>query len=418
MAALLSEVPSPAAWRVRLDASRSPSAHAQHAPPVASARLQRRFREITTRTRSLLKQPLESPALQELCAQALQLSQLALEELNRLQAGTDAAAESVVAELLDQNWRLLCTLDSQQRLLADCRALAVPLQSWIAACLEAGQHGALRWADTMADWWEALSPAEDAAWCPLAGVDVVEAVAAAGVEHPQHCAQALLTARLVSAAADRLLEFDPRGPALLFAAALVQDIGWWCVDGPRASANQMTRLHPQRGAALLAGIPDCPSEVVLLVTAHHELVGGLGRPPSPGFARRCHAFALLVRWTELVLEPRCHRDAAQRGDSLAFSAALELWRDVRYRRWDEPLARKLLDLMEPGLTARVEQAFARGLWSPGDRQRARPSRDDSRSTATARDLSAPPAPNFLRLQRDGGRRGVLPAARMQRETPP
>lgn len=332
-------------WRERLTAHRTTAA--PPAPDVLT-QLQRRFRDVTTFTRVLLQRPLEWPALQQLCEQALQLSQLALHELNLLiTTGTGAADE--LAALLEHNWSLLQVIDGQRQLVEECRSLAEPFAAWMNTL-------ARRSPDTKAAWQELVSsldflrPRAGVAWLPCAGINLTEALAREGLAHPERWAQAWLTGRLAFTTADNLLDADPFASELLALAGLLQDIGLWSLDQQpnleRGGSDLPRRWHPHIGAALLAGLPGCPSEVTLLVAEHHARPQTRTGTGGRSLSRRARLLTLLVRWAELLCDPWCHQEALARQRALTATIAERIWREIQHGWFAEELAVRLWEWME------------------------------------------------------------------------
>lgn len=390
-------------WRERLSAHRTPAA-----PPTPDAltQLQRRFRDVTTFTRVLLQRPLEWPVLQQLCEQALQLSQLALHELNQLvTTGTGAADE--LATLLEQNWSLLHVIDGQRQLVEECRALAEPFASWMDTLARRSPDTKAAWQELVSSLADILRPRAGVAWLPRAGINLTEALAREGLPHPERWAQAWLTARLAFTSADHLLDADPFASELLALAGLLQDIGWWSLDLQptlqRGASDLPRRWHPHIGAAMLAGVPGCPSEVPLLVAAHHARPQHLASPGGRGLSRRARLLTLLVRWAELLCDPSCHQEALARQRGLIATAAERIWREVQRGWFAEELAGRLLEWMESDPTEQVplaEVAARQQVFADHQHPLAPPhSRASTRHSSSANRF-----PTSLRWRRERDRR--------------
>jgi hypothetical protein len=364
------------------------------------------MRDITVLTRSLFVAPLDCAALEQLTDCSLQLSQLALAELRRIDEGLPSAAPTLLAELLDENAALLESIHAERRAIVDAREIAASLQTWIDDLLSRPESAARRWLSGVDDF---VVRARELTIEPLHRLkDWL------GTAEPrsQWLAQAITTARLTAALSEALIDGDPNAARWLTAAALVQDIGRWTLEDRLAGSERVRvlveRQHAAVGAAILAGVRHCPTEIVLLVGAHHERLDGSGGPQrlsGRALSRRMQVLGLIVRFCELAGE------AQQPGlseDAGLLTAALALWREVLRGAFSEDLSKAFLNLLDAGLAERVAAAHAERSQLFVDRKHAVPQPHASLESPAA--PSSAPQPMFLRRQRAGDRRGRLQSA--------
>jgi len=396
-------MPSPQAWRAQLDRSRGLFLFSDE----AWNEVRRQFREVTADTRLLLKRPLEFPVLRQLADRALQLSQITFDELNAVTQRGRATSPAAVLEMLDDNRQLLDAIAAQQQLIAETHAAAEPLHSWAAAIVHGDLTSAEPWLGWTQELGDSIPRASHAALLPLAGVQLEESLSQAGWKRAGWFARALSSARLSAALGERLLEGDPRGTRWLTAAALMQDIGLWDIDGEpqRALRSRSVRLqqHPAIGAAMLGALPGCPAEIVTLVGTHEERIDGSGTPQRIAgrrLSRRSQLLGLIARVCDLANSTQCHADAQTHGETLEFAIALQLWREVRRGALREDLVRLMLDALEPGLSDDIVEAFTTRAHRFVDREHSTPQPHRGFLAPSPPDAMVPP-PMYLRRRRNG-----------------
>ncbi len=206
----------------------------------------------------------------------------------------------------------------------------------------------------------------------------------------------------------------------LIMAALVQDLGGWLSASrltpqlldPRESIPRLPAYHPSTGATMLSGLAETPSEVAMLVGAHHERCDGSGFPQRLSgmrFTMPTQRLAWAVRFAELVLDPLSATCAVESGDQLDTIAGTRLWREVVRGAFDQQAVRDWFQALRPGLVDEILSLYPQSLRRFVDAPHgamAGPHPSGSRSVnpgSAAHD--AVPQPQFLRR----GRRAISSA---------
>jgi hypothetical protein len=441
-------------WRRRLDAVR-PVLNTPADPVVRETlpdTLRHRFRELTLRTRSLHRSPhWQQGAFQTLMPRlrgALSLSQLLADEFQR----ADPTLPTLLAELLTANELELRELESQLRLCGLLGDLAEELHPLIEPVVYTE-------GSPLQPWWRLADDIQrrvQAATASLALVPAdpllcVQSLAEAGWERGAWLAQSLLTARTIAGLTPTLQDYDREVLSLLIIASLLQDIATWHeVREQHVSRSRGLRMylpqarggriranphHPAAGAAMLDGLSGGSAALCRLVGEHHERLDGTGAPRhlmGLQLSAASRWLQLIVRWTELLLDPLTGELAAEESSPLAESAGVRIWREVRRGAFDRAMANAMLDGLQAGLTSRVEQRFHELQLRSVDARHSIPapsawSAEIATGVDTMRaDAAVPPPglqpPMFVRRQRDGQRRsvsyGALSNGPQELESPP
>lgn len=324
---------------------------------------QRRFSELSRRTRNVLAHPVISlePAsrLRDHAVQTLALSRLVCDELQ--QAGSITNNISNLVELLNANEAQLNWLADRVHAAELFRPVAWKLRETMAAIVRGSETSCERLRSLAVEFLSAGQYGPDLNFETAADVTALGEifVPAPEVAEPRS-QQALMTAWcLIRLMKRESVAADTRQRMVI--AALVQDVGYR-LDGNAAITHRedFQPYHPATGAALLAGLSGLSSEVALLVGGHHERADGSGYPQrrtGANSSRREQQFAIAVRLAELLLDPSTAAVAIRTGVPLDVLAGVRLWHEMQRGAFHEALVREAVQSLRADLATAVEAAY-------------------------------------------------------------
>lgn len=401
-------------WRLRLAQPIAESV----VPPVSQVAFAREFRAITQRVRRLHQstqlQLAEEFSLQPAWRHVLELLQL----LTELQSVTPTS--SATLDLLAATDRALQRLEAHLALCEFTTATAERLHPIVDEIVYGSEWSSRRLLNVAA---ELVANLDETASGPCLTPEPLFSTAAvlerAGWSRADWFAQSVTCAQL-AAAVTRQQGVDRDQRRWVVAAALVQDIGSWhqpyryrhqsVVQGGRHRAEPN---HPATGAAILNGLVDASVVLGLLVGAHHERVDGTGFPQRLAGHRLTsgqQCLGLMVRLTELLIDPLTGQLAVDHDEPLETAVGLRLWREVRRGGFQEPLAQLALETLRLGLTDEIRSLFPQRIRRLVDVAHQLPAplseKAKSRREADEASKSVINPPVFLRRQRPRGYRAV------------
>jgi hypothetical protein len=173
------------------------------------------------------------------------------------------------------------------------------------------------------------------------------------------CAVGIQAARLTAFLVDGDSRFDDRLD-LLTMAALLQDVGFLCLEQEHRSSpqsllvkkNKIFQRHASIGAGMVAAVKAFPIELPHLVATHHDR---LDRSKSTKFsgnsdlAHLSRMMAVISRYVELsTTNPKNSEtdEPVATADSQIHSAALQIRRDAARGKFDSDLVNLLLNGLE------------------------------------------------------------------------
>ncbi len=305
------------------------------------------------------------PVLNERATSALAQTQLVSEALSGM---LDPIDPMVLADLIADSLEMIAGLEVLARQLATRNQHAMI----VAGALEqivTGQQRSLR---------PLMNLVEEALNRPFVAIDPAvtrtEELEAAGLRSAASLAQAVESA-------DLLAQWLP-GESLTIRrqrclAAWLQDLGGWRSASQRSQGQVLQegprRLpphHPATGAAMILGLDNAPSELSLLVGAHHERSDGSGFPQhlrEPRLPAAALDLALAVRWSELTLDPLTTQFASETGWSRLVVAGVRFWPEVRRGAFPQSLVRDRLERLQTGLVEEIEARASERLQRMVDR---------------------------------------------------
>jgi hypothetical protein len=174
------------------------------------------------------------------------------------------------------------------------------------------------------------------------------------------CAVGIQSARLTAFLVDGDSRFNDRLD-LLIMAALLQDVGFLCLEQEHRSSpqnllvnkNKIFQRHASIGAGMVAAVKNYPVELPHLVAAHHDRLDPSRTTRFPGnsdLAQLCRMMAVISRYVELTTTSNPNdsetNESVATADSQVHSAALQIRRDVAREKFDSELANLLLNGLE------------------------------------------------------------------------
>ncbi len=327
------------------------------------------FRRLSLATRNLWQSYGEAirkiPALNEQAMVALAQTQLVSEALSGMLDPIDPMG---LADLIADSLELVAGLEQRGRQLTMRNQQALLVSNALEQ-ISTGQQRSLRpllqlVEESLSRPYVALDP----------GVTRTEELEAAGLRSAASLAQALESAELIA-------RWSP-GESLTIRrqrslAAWLQDLGGWRSASQRSQdqvrqegPRRLPPHHPATGAAMILGLDDAPSELSLLVGAHHERCDGSGFPQhlrEPRVSAAALELALAVRWSELTLDPLTTQIATESGWSRLVVAGVRLWPEVRRGAFPLSLVRDRLELLQTGLIEEIESRTSERLQRMVDR---------------------------------------------------